>query len=123
MSAPLEFTEYLDANGVSPFAKWFDRLDAVVAAKVRVNIQRVELGNYSNVEAIGDGLSEIKINFGAGYRVYFRKEKDLLLLLLGGSSKNGQQNAINAAKMAWKIYERNRKQITLKGKGKKNAIN
>ena len=75
MSRTIEFTEYVDANGSSPFAKWFDALDAVAAAKVRVYITRVELGNYSNVEPIGDGLSEIKIDYGPGYRVYFRKEK------------------------------------------------
>ena len=62
MSKIIEFTEYLDANGTSPFAKWFDTLDAVAAAKVRVYMTRVELGNYSNVEPIGAGLSEIKID-------------------------------------------------------------
>jgi putative addiction module killer protein len=118
MSRKFEFTEYVDANGHSPFAKWFDSLDAVAAAKVRVYITRVELGNYSNVEPIGDGLSEIKIDYGPGYRVYFRKEKEILLLLLGGSSKKGQQKAIDAAKLAWKSYDRSRKQSTRKEKRK-----
>ena len=97
MSRNIEFSEYLDANGKSPFAKWFDDLDAIAAAKGRVHRTRVELGNYSNVEPIGEGLSEIKIDFGPGYRVYFRSEIGFLLLLLGGSSKKGQQKAINAA--------------------------
>ena len=69
MTIVVEFTEYLDANGVSPFAKWFEKLDGVAAAKVRAHIQRVEFGNYSNVDPIGGGLSEIKIHFGPGYRV------------------------------------------------------
>ena len=112
----IEFTEYIDANGKSPFAQWFDALDAVAAAKVRVYTTRVELGNYSNVEPIGEGLSEIKIDFGPGYRVYFRKEKEKLLLLLGGSSKKGQQKAIDAAKLAWKKYESDRKQSAQKEK-------
>jgi putative addiction module killer protein len=112
MSRKFEFTEYVDANGSSPFAKWFDALDAVAAAKVRVYITRVELGNYSNVEPIGVGLSEIKIDYGPGYRVYFRKEKEILLLLLGGSSKKGQQKAIDAAKLARKSYDSSRKQST-----------
>ena len=118
MSRTIEFTEYVDANGSSPFAKWFDALDAVAAAKVRVYITRVELGNYSNVEPIGDGLSEIKIDYGPGYRVYFRKEKEILLLLLGGSSKKGQQKAIDAAKLAWKSYDSSRKQSARKDKRK-----
>lgn len=112
----IEFTEYIDANGKSPFAQWFDALDAVAAAKVRVYTTRVELGNYSNVEPIGEGLSEIKIDFGPGYRVYFRKEKEKLLLLLGGSSKKGQQKAIDAAKLAWKKYDSDRKQSARKEK-------
>ena len=118
MTKIIEFTEYLDANGTSPFAKWFDALDAVAAAKVRVYMTRVELGNYSNVEPIGEGLSEIKIDFGPGYRVYFRKEREILLLLLGGSNKKGQQKAISAAKLAWKKYESDRKQNAQKEKRK-----
>ena len=118
ISKMIEFTEYLDANGTSPFAKWFDSLDAVAAAKVRVYMTRVELGNYSNVEPIGEGLSEIKIDFGPGYRVYFRREKEILLLLLGGSSKKGQQKAIEAAKLAWKNYNNSRKQSVFKEKRK-----
>ena len=118
MSRKIEFTEYVNANGLSPFAKWFDALDAVAAAKVRVYITRVELGNFSNVEPIGDGLSEIKIDYGPGYRVYFRKEKEILLLLLGGSSKKGQQKAIDAAKLAWKSYDSSRKQSARKDKRK-----
>ena len=116
MSRTIQFTEYVDANGNSPFAKWFDALDTVAAAKVRVYITRVELGNDSNVEPIGDGLSEIKIDYGPGYRVYFRQEKEILLLLLGGSSKKGQQKAIDAAKLAWKSYDSSRKQIARKDK-------
>ena len=112
----IEFTEYIDANGKSPFAQWFDALDAVAATKVRVYTTRVELGNYSNVEPIGEGLSEIKIDFGPGYRVYFRKEKKKLLLLLGGSSKKGQQKAIDAAKLVWKKYDSDRKQSARKEK-------
>ena len=112
----IEFTEYIDANGKSPFAQWFDALDAVAATKIRVYTTRVELGNYFNVEPIGEGLSEIKINFGPGYRVYFRKEKEKLLLLLSGSSKKGQQKAIDAAKLAWKKYDSDRKQSARKEK-------
>jgi putative addiction module killer protein len=115
-SRKIEFTEYVDANGRSPFAIWFDALDAVAAAKVRVYISRVELGNYSNVEPIGDGLSEIKIDYGPGYRVYFRQEKEIRLLLLGGSSKKGQQKSIDAAKLAWKAYDSVRKQRARKEK-------
>ena len=118
MSKMIEFTEYIDANGKSPFAQWFDALDAVAAAKVRVYMTRVEFGKYSNVKPIGVGLSEIKIDLGPEYRVYFRKEREILLLLLGGSNKKGQQKAISAAKLAWKKYESDRKQNAQKEKRK-----
>jgi putative addiction module killer protein len=118
MSKMIEFTEYIDANGKSPFAQWFDALDAVAAAKVRVYMTRVELGKYSNVKPIGVGLSEIKNDLGPEYRVYFRKEREILLLLLGGSNKKGQQKAISAAKLAWKKYESDRKQNAQKEKRK-----
>lgn len=118
MSKKIEFTEYLDAKGESPFAKWFDDLEAIPAAKVRVYMTRVELGNYSNVEPIGEGLSEIKIDFGPGYRVYFRSEIGFLLLLLGGSTKKDQQKAIKEAKAAWKEYQLQKKQLTQKVKRK-----
>jgi putative addiction module killer protein len=93
-------------------------LDAVAAAKVRVYMTRVEFGKYSNVKPIGVGLSEIKIDLGPEYRVYFRKEREILLLLLGGSNKKGQQKAISAAKLAWKKYESDRKQNAQKEKRK-----
>lgn len=104
--------------GWSPFAKWFNALDAIAAAKVRVHMTRVELGNYSNVEPISEGLSEIKIDFGPGYRVYFRSEIGFLLLLLGGGSKKEQQKVIDAAKAAWKLCQLERKQLAQKVKRK-----
>ena len=118
MLKKIEFSEYIDAYGKSPFAKWFNDLDAISAAKVRAHMTRVELGNFSNVEPIGDGLSEIKIDFGPGYRVYFRSEIGFLLLLLGGSNKKGQQKAIDQAKSAWKLYQLEKKQLTRKIKRK-----
>ena len=118
MPKKIEFSEYVDAYGKSPFAKWFNDLDAISAAKVRVHMTRVELGNFSNVASIGEGLSEIKIDFGPGYRVYFRSEMGFLLLLLGGSSKKGQQNAINTAKSAWKLYQLEKKRLAQKVKRK-----
>lgn len=94
MSRKIEFTEYMDANGRSPFATWFDALDAVAAAKVRVYMTRVELGNHSNVEPIGDGLSEIKIDYGPGYRVYFRKKKRFFCSCWVGAAKRGSKNRL-----------------------------
>ncbi len=97
-------TEYL-SNGSSPFAKWFEGLDAFVAAKVTVALYRLEQGNFSNVKAVGKGVSEYKIDFGPGYRIYFGQEGNEIVVLLGGGSKKTQANDISAAQSLWAEYK------------------
>ena len=96
--------EYLKA-GFSPFAKWFSGLDAHAAAKVTVALYRLEQGNLSNVKSVGKGVSEYKIEFGPGYRVYFGQEGDDLIILISGGSKKSQAQDIQAAHMLWAEYK------------------
>jgi len=98
--------EYLDAQGRSPFAKWFDGLNAPAAAKVSTAQYRLADGNFSNVKGVGGGVFERRIDFGPGYRIYFGKEGGAVVILLGGSSKQKQQDAIEAAKARWIDYQR-----------------
>lgn len=98
--------EYLDAAGRSPYARWFQGLNAPAAAKIATALYRLELGNFSNVKSVGAGVYECKIDFGPGYRVYFGKEGEHQIILLGGSSKKGQQAAIDASQKAWAAYKR-----------------
>ncbi len=98
--------EYLDERGGSPFAHWFDGLHAIAAAKVATALYRLEQGNFSRVEGIGGGVYECKINFGPGYRVYFGKDGEALIILLGGGSKKRQQADISAALSCWQDYKR-----------------
>ena len=102
----LSVREHLDPFGRSPYAHWFQSLPAPAAAKVAVALYRLELGNFSNVESVGAGVYEYKIDFGPGYRIYFGRAGKSLTVLLGGSSKKGQQAAIAAAKKAWVDYKR-----------------
>jgi putative addiction module killer protein len=104
MRGKIEVLEYVDQNGNCPFRDWFDSLDSVPAARVAVYLERVVQGNYSNVAPIGFALSEIKLDFGPGYRIYFGKENDFILLLLGGSSKKDQKKAIDRAKKLWEEH-------------------
>ena|SRR3970040_1523193 len=97
--------EYLDPAGRSPYARWFDDLHAPAAAKVATALYRLELGNFSNVKSVGSGVYECTIDFGPGYRIYFGKEGESLIILLGGSSKKDQWAAIAAAKKAWAVYK------------------
>jgi putative addiction module killer protein len=98
--------EYLDARGRSPYAAWFDNLSANAAAKVAATLYRLEAGNYSNVKGVGEGVFERRIDFGPGYRIYFGKDGETVLILLGGSSKQRQREAIAKARALWTDYKR-----------------
>ncbi|MGD1886488.1 MAG: type II toxin-antitoxin system RelE/ParE family toxin [Cohaesibacteraceae bacterium] len=65
----MKLVEYLDTTGGSPFASWFDGLDAQAAAKISVTLMRMEAGNLSNVKSVGSGVWENRLNWGPGYRV------------------------------------------------------
>lgn len=115
MQKKFKVLEYVDQNGNCPFRDWFNSLDPVTAARAATYVERVVQGNHSNVSPIGSGLSEIKLNYGPGYRIYYGKEKDYILILLGGSSKKGQQRAIDRAKKLWQEHK------TFKKQGKKKT--
>lgn len=102
----VQLLEYLDPHGRSPYAKWFDDLNAPAAAKVAAALYRLAEGNFSNVKGVGAGVLERKIDFGPGYRIYFGKDGDTLVILLGGSNKQRQSEAIEAARQRWIEYRR-----------------
>ncbi len=97
--------EYVDSSGHSPFATWFDRLDAIAAAKIVVALGRLERGATSNVKAVGAGVAEFKIDFGPGYRVYFGQDGGELVILLVGGTKVRQQRDIETANAHWHDYK------------------
>lgn len=76
----VEIREYIDVNGRSPYAKWFDVLKAPAAAKVAVALVRMEQGNLSNVAGAGAGVFECRLDFGPGYRIYFGKDGETLII-------------------------------------------
>jgi putative addiction module killer protein len=102
--------EYIDSNGRSPFARWFNQLRAPAAAKVVTALVRMEQGNFSNAKSVGGGVLEYRIDFGPGYRVYFGRDGDSIVILLGGGAKNRQQRDIESAKLRWKEYKERKKQ-------------
>ena len=119
MGYMIEVREYLDAEGNSPYAKWFDRLDVAAAAKVTTAVHRMEQGNFSNVKGVGAGVYEYRIDFGPGYRIYFGKDGDRLVILLVGGAKKRQDADIAAAKGHWRDYKRRKRQeVTVKWCGK-----
>ena len=106
----VEIKEYVDANGRSPYANWFDGLNAPAAARVATALVRMEQGNLSNVAGVGAGVFEYRLDFGPGYRIYIGKDGDALIILLGGGTKKRQQKDIEAAKSLWKQYKQRKRQ-------------
>ena len=98
--------EYLDTQGRSPYAVWFESLGAAAAAKVAAALYRMAEGNISNVKSVGSGVLERRIDFGPGYRIYFGRDGESLVILLGGSSKQRQSQAIRMAAARWSDYKR-----------------
>jgi putative addiction module killer protein len=107
MEPTFEIKEYVE-SGNSPFADWFDSLDAVTAARVDKYIRRLEAGNFGAVKALQEGVSELKLDFGPGYRVYFGRDGKTIIILLGGGSKRRQSADIAAAIERWKRYKQSK---------------
>ena len=101
----VEIREYLDDAGRSPFSRWFDGLDATAAAKVTTVLARLEQGNFSNVKGVGAGVFEYRIDFGPGYRVYFGKDGETLVILVAGGTKKRQAQDIAVAQERWSDYK------------------
>ena len=106
----IEIREYIDVRGRSTFGRWFNGLDARAAARVRTSLARMEVGNLSNVRGVGRGVLELRINVGPGYRVYFGRDGDTLIVLLGGGTKSRQQRDISRARELWQEYRRRNQQ-------------
>ena len=82
---------FIDEQGNKRFAAWLDVLDPPAAAKVTVALTRMEQGNFSNTKGVGAGVYEYKIDFGAGYRIYFGRNGDHIVILIVGGTKKRQK--------------------------------
>ncbi len=100
--------EYLREE-LSPFGEWFNNLDSVAASKVTTALYRLKYGNFSNVQSVGGGVSEYKIDFGPGYRIYFGQDENILIILLIAGTKKTQSKDIEKAKMFWQEYKARKK--------------
>ncbi len=102
--------EYIDEAGRNPFGMWFASLDSTAAVRVTVALERIAQGHRSALKGVGEGVLEYKIDFGPGYRIYFGKDGDRFVILVGGGTKKRQDKDIAAAKEVWKDYKRRKRQ-------------
>ena len=104
----LDVRYFVTEEGASPFAEWLASLDPLARAKVATAIARMEQGNLSNVKSVGHGVLECRIDFGPGYRVYFGRDGEVLVILLTGGTKKRQQRDIETASKFWQAYKRSK---------------
>jgi putative addiction module killer protein len=106
----IEVREYIDHTGRSPFERWLIKLDEVTRFRVAAVIARVSNGNFSTAKSVGRGVSELRLDFGSGYRIYYGKDGDTLVILLGGGTKQRQQNDIETAQALWREYKKQKRE-------------
>jgi len=104
----VEIREFVDEYEVSPFDEWLTSQDVKVRARVQSRLTRLQAGNFGDHKSLGAGVHELRIDFGPGYRVYYGKDGNTLVILLGGGTKKRQAKDINNAKLLWTRHKRNK---------------
>lgn len=103
---PKEIQLYHEAGGACPYAEWYQGLkDKKTQAIIDYRLSRVEAGTLGDCKALGEGIYELRIHHGPGWRVYFAQVGNRIILLLCGSDKSSQQQHILKAKAFWKDYQ------------------
>ena len=101
-----EIARYVRSDGNCPVAEWFATLAPAIQMRVSKAIAKVECGNFGNCRSItgGEGVCEIRMDFGPGYRLYYGIDGATIILLLCGGDKSTQRRDIEKAKEYWREY-------------------
>ena len=102
---PREVLAYQTREGKVPFDEWLDDLaDQNVVARILARLARVRQGNLGDCKSVGEGVSELRLDYGPGYRVYFAQKGRTLVILLCGGDKRTQDRDIQRARQYWRDY-------------------
>lgn len=103
----LKIITYTTSTGKEPFTAWLSDLDTKERAIILARITRVRLGNFGDCKPIkdGEGILELRIDYGPGYRVYLGRKGIMLVVLLIGGDKGSQERDIAKAKVYWRTFK------------------
>lgn len=103
----IELFRYQRDDGYEPFTDWLNALrDKVAQARIRIRLRQVQAGNFGDCEPVGEGVIELRVHVGAGYRVYCARHGKTVVLLLCGGDKGSQVADIKRAKELWSEWKR-----------------
>jgi len=102
----MEVIRYVLDDGAEPLTDWLNGFrDEATQARVLIRLRRLEAGHFGDYAPVGDGVSELRLHFGAGYRIYFGRRGQTLVILLCGGDKSSQAADITRAKTYWAIWK------------------
>jgi putative addiction module killer protein len=103
----IELLRYQRDDGREPFTEWLNAVrDKVAQARIRVRLRQVQAGNFGDCEPVGEGVIELRVHVGAGYRVYCGRHGKAVVLVLCGGDKSSQVADIKHAKELWSEWKR-----------------
>lgn len=103
----IELFRYQREGGREPFTEWLDSLrDKVSQARIRIRLRQVQAGNFGDSGSVGEGVIELRVHIGAGYRVYCGRHGKAVVLLLCGGDKGSQVADIKRARELWAEWKR-----------------
>ena len=103
---PRRVQYYRDQNGRAPFTDWLESIhDSSTQSRIERRLDRLTRGNFGEHKSVGDGVFELILDFGPGYRIYFGEVNNTTVLLLYGGDKSSQARDIERAKIHWQEYK------------------
>lgn len=99
--------QYETTGGKVPFREWIRSLrDEIARSRIRKRLDRMQLGHFGDCKPVGQGVSEARLHFGPGYRIYFSMSGGALIILFCGGDKDSQSRDIETAQAYWWDYKR-----------------
>ena len=100
----MRVVHYITQDSIDYFDRWMRRQTPQLRARVQTRIDRIRLGNFGDHRSVGAGVYELRLNFGAGYRIYYGRDGRDIVVLLAAGAKNRQARDISLAKACWDAY-------------------